>query len=42
MPQILIIHNDKEFETRKISFNSDRYPAPNNGEKVNIHNIYYN
>ena len=38
-PQILIIHNDSTFETRKISFNSDRYPAPNNGEKVDIDNI---
>ena len=37
-PQILIIHNDSTFETRKISFNSERYPAPNNGEKVDIHN----
>jgi hypothetical protein len=39
MPQILIIHNDSQFEVRKISFNSDRPPAPNNGEKVNIHNM---
>ena len=38
-PQILIIHNDKTFETRKISFNSDRYPAPNNGEIVDINNV---
>ena len=38
MPQLLIIHNDKEFETRKCSFNSDRMPAPNNGGKVDIHN----
>ena len=38
-PQILIIHNDSTFETRKISFNSDRYPAPNNGEKVDIDNV---
>jgi len=38
-PQILIIHNDSTFETRKISFNSERYPAPNNGEKVDIHNM---
>ena len=37
-PQILIIHNDKTFETRKISFNSDRYPAPNNGEVIDINN----
>ena len=39
MPQILIIHNDSQFEVRKISVNSDRPPAPNNGEKVNIHNM---
>ena len=38
MPQLLIIHNDSQFEVRKISFNSERYPAPNNGEKVNINN----
>ena len=38
-PQILIIHNDSQFETRKISFNSERYPAPNNGEKVDINNM---
>jgi len=37
-PQILIIHNDSQFETRKISFNTDRMPAPNNGEIVDIHN----
>ena len=38
-PQILIIHNDKTFETRKISFNSNRFPAPNNGEIVDINNV---
>ena len=38
IPQILIIHNDSQFETRKCSFNSDRPPAPNNGEIVDIHN----
>jgi len=38
-PQILIIHNDSTFEVRKISFNSERYPAPNNGEKINVNNM---
>ena len=37
-PQILIIHNDKQFEKRIISLNSDRYPSSNQGEKVNILN----
>jgi len=39
IPQILIIHNDSKFEIRKISFNSERYPAPNNGEKVDVNNM---
>ena len=39
IPQILIIHNDSKFEVRKGAFNTDRYPAPNNGEKVDIHNL---
>ena len=38
IPQILIIHNDSTFEVRKCSFNTDRPPAPNNGEIVDIHN----
>jgi len=37
-PQILIIHNNNQFEKRIISLNSDRYPSPNMGEKVNISN----
>ena len=35
-PQILIIHNDNQFEKRIISLNSDRYPSPNMGEKVDL------
>jgi len=37
-PQILIIHNDKQFEKRIISLNSDRYPSPSMGENINLSN----
>lgn len=39
-PQILIIHNDNQFEKRIISLNSDRYPSPGMGQKVNISNSF--
>jgi hypothetical protein len=38
-PQILIINNDKEFETRMIDFNSERYPSTNMGERIDINNL---
>jgi len=37
-PQILIIHNNNQFEKRIISLNSDRYPSSNQGENVDIFN----
>ena len=37
-PQILIIHNDCQFEKRIISLNSDRYPSSNMGSNVDINN----
>jgi len=37
-PQILIIHNDGQFEKRIISLNSDRYPSTNMGTNININN----
>ena len=36
--QILIIHNNKEFEVRKKPFNSERYPTKGIGSSVDIHN----
>lgn len=35
--QILIIHNDKNFEVRKKPFNSERLPTSGIGTKVDIH-----
>lgn len=35
-PQILIIHNDKEFEVRKKPLNSDRYPTNGIGSKIDL------
>ena len=37
-PQILIIHNNNQFEKRIISLNSDRYPSPSMGENINLSN----
>jgi hypothetical protein len=39
-PQILIIHNDSQFEKRIVSLNSDRYPSSNQGQKVDINNEF--
>ena len=35
-PQILIIHNDKQFEVRKKPLNSERHPTTGIGNKVNL------
>ena len=35
-PQILIIHNDKQFEVRKKPLNSERRPTTGIGNKVNL------
>jgi len=35
-PQILIIHNDKQFEVRKKPLNSERHPSPGIGGKVSL------
>ena len=40
-PQILIIHNDSQFEKRIVSLNSDRYPSSNQGQKVDINNEFF-
>ena len=37
-PQILIIHNNGQFEKRIISLNSDRYPSSNQGQYVDLSN----
>ena len=37
-PQLLIIHNDSNFEKRKMPSGSDRYPSAGMGEKVDINN----
>ena len=37
-PQILIIHNNGQFEKRIISLNSDRYPSSNQGQNVDLSN----
>ena len=39
-PQILIIHNNGQFEKRIISLNSDRYPSKNIGNEVDISNQF--
>jgi hypothetical protein len=39
-PQILIIHNDSQFEKRIVSFNSDRHPSSNQGQKVDLSNEF--
>ena len=36
--QILIIHDNKNFEVRKKPFNSERLPTNGIGTKVDIHN----
>tara|TARA_Y100000817_G_scaffold296211_1_gene271573 strand:- start:229 stop:1740 length:1512 start_codon:yes stop_codon:yes gene_type:complete len=35
-PQILIIHNDQKFETRKKPFNSERHPSTGMGNKIDL------
>ena len=37
-PQLLIIHNDNQFEKRRMPHNCDRYPSSNMGGKVDINN----
>ena len=39
-PQLLIIHNNNQFEKRIISLNSDRHPSSNMGENVNLSNSF--
>ena len=39
-PQLLIIHNNNQFEKRIISLNSDRHPSPGMGANVDISNSF--
>ena len=39
-PQLLIIHNNNQFEKRIISLNSDRHPSPNIGTNVDLSNSF--
>lgn len=39
-PQILIIHNNSQFEKRIISLNSERYPSSNQGQNVDLSNSF--
>ena len=39
-PQLLIIHNNNQFEKRIISLNSDRHPSPNMGKNVDLSNSF--